>query len=487
MKKMITILVTLGLIIATVAVVNAQLGSDSVTHNTSWVFQNLGSSTADVAVELYSTDGTLAASDSFTVAKSVAFWAPDYAPLDAVGTFNGSIVASSNQPLAATSNQVAQNTTSGKSGNATYVGFTGDTVAPTMYAPVLMKSYAGIFWTEMSIQSTASSGSTAVSVHYYNEDGSEVTGSPVAKTVPAGSPIRVAQADEAILSDGWIGSVKVAADDGTTALALVVNEFWGGANHEYDQFYSYEGFASGATRVVCPNVFINGYGGLFQASATVQNLGSVPADVTFTFYDNTAGNPNQATAIYSFTQVITTSLATYYPNAPYAQDLKDGYNVGDDEWIGTVVFESTNGQPLAAIVNELSGSYWAASFTGLTAGGTEFYSPMAYVKGYGFANTSYAIVDTSGTSGVVNVTVDYIADTVACPGCSDWSDTYDFEINDNKYQPDHIPASAMDNGTYIGAIKITVNTAGKTIGGVINEILGSSTADYFTSFNGTAQ
>lgn len=499
-KRIIAVLLALGLVAVLAIAVNAQIGSDSVTLNTSWTFQNLGGSTATVHVDLFSTAGSLIASDDITVAKSAGFYAPNYAPLDTAGTFNGGIVASSSEPLAATSNQVAVNNTAGRTGNATYVGFTADTVAPTLYAPSLMKGFGSLFWTELSIQSTATTGDITVDVHYYNEDGSEVVGSPVAYIVHAGSPTRVAQADETILPAGWIGSTMVEAQDGTTDLAMIVNELMGGTGLLYGQFYSYEGFASGAERVVVPNVFVDGYGGAFNASATVQNLGSIPANVIWRFYDNQPGNPAQATEIMSFTEVLTTSKAVYFPNETYVQTLKDAYTTTSDiaagEWVGTVVFESTNGQPLVAIVNELQGTWWAASFTGLTEGGTELYYPMAYVDAFGgYAQTSYAIVDMSGTPGPVNVTVNYIADkdpAVGCPTCGDWSTTYDFSVNDNQYQPVHLataPAGVLGTGdVYIGSLKITVNTAGKTINGVMNEVLGfmASTEDNFTAVNGTA-
>jgi hypothetical protein len=489
-KKTLVALLTIVLVAtAGVALVYAQSGTDTVTHNTSWTFQNLGDDTANVQVDFYDDTGVQVASEAITVEKSAAFWAPDQPYLPT--SLNGSIVASSDQPLAATVNQVAQNTTSGKSGNATYIGFNSDSVAPSMYAPSVMNGLAGIYWTELSIQSTAPSGDITVNVHYFNEDGTEVTGSPSSYVVPAGSPVRVAQEDESYLPTNWIGSVRVDAQDGTTDIALVVNEFYGGNRRKFNQFYSYEGFASGAETVVVPNVFINGYDGLYNASATVQNLGSVPAQVTWHFYDNTPGNPSMGTEIHSFSNVITTSLAVYFPDAAYAQTLMDGYAAGDDEWIGTVIFECTNGQPLVAIVNELSGSFHAASFTGLSEGGTKLNYPMAFVDGFGgYAQTSFAIVDMSDTAGAVNVTVNYIPDTdpdTGCPGCLPWSDTYDFTINDNKYQPTHLPASVLSNGEYIGAIEIVVNTPGKTIAGVMNEILGfgAFNMDNFTSFNGT--
>ena len=487
-KTFITAVLALGLIVAMGAGLVSAQGGDGVTFNTSWTFQNLGTDPANVHVDLWGTDGQKKAEDDIIVEKSAAFWAPDYNKLDPVGTFNGSIVASSSEPLAATVNQVAQNTTTGRTGNATYGGFNDDMVASEIYAPTVMKGLSGVYWTEMSIQSTATVGDVQVNVHYYGEDGTEVTGSPRTYTVHAGSATRVAQEDESILPSGWIGSAKVAAQDGTTKLAVIVNEFDGRSGRMYDQFYSYEGFATGVTRVVVPNVFINGYGGVFNASAAVQNLGDIPAEVTWYLYDTTPGNPNPNTICHQFPDTISVGRSVYFPFASYADKLKDCYLPGDDAWVGTLVLESTNGQPLVAMANELSGKYRAASFRGLMGGSTELYYPMAFVKAFGFADTSFAIADMSGTSGDVCVTVDYIADTSSggCPTCSDWSDDYCFSNQDNKYQPDHIPASVKAvNGSYVGAIKITVTTAGKTINGVMNELMGPSNRDTFTSFNGT--
>ncbi len=474
MRKTIVATVLVAALVIATGVALAQ-GGDSVTHNTSWAFQNLGDTTAQVHVDLYSTDGTLVATDDFDVPTAVSFWAPDYDPLDAVGTFNGGLVASSSQPLASIANQVAANSTSGRTGNATYMGISADKTAPTMYAPVAMKSFAGAYWTELSIQSTATSGSISVYVHYYNQDGNEVSGSPSSYTVYAGSPTRVAQDDETILPDNWNGSVMVEAVDGTTPIALVVNEFVGSSGGMYNQFYSYEGFAAGDTTIVLPAVFINGYGS-YNASTSVMNLGgsSNPANVTWHFYDADTGSE-----IYSYSESISTSKSVYFPDAPYADTLTGG----DGVWVGSVTLECTSGGPLVAIVNELSGSYFAASYTGLMGGTDELYFPLAFVNAYGFAQTSYSISDMSGTAGEVSVTVDYIADTTQCAGCSDWSTTYSFTNTDSKYQPDHIPTSAMDSGVYVGSVRITVNTPGKTINGIMNEIMGDANADNFTSFN----
>jgi len=487
-RSFITVLVTIGLLVVAGAVlVSAQIGDDNLQFSTSWTFQNLGAGDAHLDVDFYATDGTLAVTDHVTVSNAASYWAPDYPPLN-LGTpfitFSGGILAISDQPVSSIANQVSINTISEKMGNATYMGIAGDKVAPTVYIPVLMKSFGGKYWTELNIQNTSASN-IQVRVHYYNQDGSEVSGSPLTYPVYAGSPTRVAQADASILPEDWNGSAMVEAVDGTTPIAVVVNEFVGQGTRMYDEFYSYEGFVSGATRIVLPAVFVNGYGVDYQASTSVQNLSGPgsPATVTWYFYDTTPGNPNAATEILTFTERITTSKSVYFPVAPYVQTLLDGYEAGDGAWVGAVIMESD--EPLVAIVNELNLPYHAASYVGLSQGDTELYFPLAFVGAYGFANTSFSIADMSGdVSTPVTVTVEYLADTEQCPGCSNTEDVYSFYNIDSKYQPEHLNEellrAALSNGTFVGSIKITAN---KPINGIMNELMGDFNADNFTSFN----
>ena len=288
--------------------------------------------------------------------------------------------------------------------------------------------------------------------------------------------MRFAQNANANLAAGFIGAAKIV---GAAPLAVVVNEFVGTTGGMYNQFYSYEGFASGSKKLVLPAVFINGYGS-FNASASVQNLGASPANVTWYFYDSgvTSGY------VYSFTETITTSKSVYFPNASYASTLVNASAV-DAGWVGSITFDSD--QPLVAVVNELSGAYSAASYTGLAAGtglgATDVYFPLAFVNAYGFANSSFAVADVSGTGGAVNVTVSYIADKEQCAGCGDATFTYDFTTSNSQYQPTHLAGNAaLSGGVYIGSIKIHVNTAGKKIDGIMNETVAVS-GDGFTSFD----
>ncbi|MBN1486191.1 MAG: hypothetical protein JW981_01040 [Anaerolineae bacterium] len=487
-KKFVPVLLVVVLLGLGVALVSAQ-GGDLVTRNTSWTFQNLGSEIAQVEVGFYRTDGAMITTDSLTVTKSASFWAPEYPPLDPSGTiqlpFNGAIYARSNQPLASIVNQVASNSTSEMVGYATYMGIAEDHIAPTIYVPVLMKFFGSKYWTELNIQS-ASMSDTQVRVHYYHQDGMEVTGSPSIYNIPAGSPVRVAQAEEDFLPDNWNGSAIVESVDGVSPIAVVVNEFVGTPGNMYNEFYSYEGFIQGANRVVLPAVFVNGYGVDYQASTSVQNLNgpSQVADVTWRFYDTTSGNPNAGTEILSFTEKLTTSKSIYFPDAPYVQQLLDGYETGDNAWVGAIILEST--QPLVAIVNELNLPYHAASYVGLTEGQDELFFPLAFVKAYGYANTSFSIADMSnGPLSPITVTVEYVADKGKCPSCSDTEDVYVFTNIDSKYQPEHLneeflKSALTPDGVFVGSIRITAN---RPINGIMNELVGDASSDNFTSFN----
>jgi hypothetical protein len=477
-KKMlvaITMFVVLSVVVLGVSLVSAQ-GGDSLTFNTSWVFQNLGPSTANVQIQVYSKDGTGApvASDTFTVTKAKSFYAPTYPVIPA--NFNGSIIASSDQPLASIANQVAQNNTTGRTAYATYKGATTDSVANTMYAPVVMNNYAG-YYTEMSIQNTGSSDNN-VTVFYYDATGAEVTGARQTGTIKAGQSWRVAQSVTS-LPAGFIGAAKIVSTS-SIPLAVVVNEFVGTTGAMYNQFYSYEGFAAGSNKLTMPATFINGYGS-FNASASVQNLGAAPAKVTWYFYDSGV----TSSYVYSYTETITTSKSVYFPNAPYAATLVNASAV-DAGWVGSVILDSN--QPLVAVVNELSGALLAASYTGLPSGAslgaTDIFFPLAFVNAYGFANTSFAIADVSGTGGPVNVTVSYLADKDQCPTCGDANFTYDFTTSNSQYQPTHLAGNTAlgTGGVYIGSIKVHVNTVGKKIDGIMNEVVNVN-GDGFTSFN----
>jgi hypothetical protein len=188
--------------------------------------------------------------------------------------------------------------------------------------------------------------------------------------------------------------------------------------------------------------------------------------------------------VYSYTETITTSKSIYFPDAPYASILKNSGGGGGTAWVGSVKVKSD--QDMVGIVNELSGSYLAASYTAFSSGTTDLYFPLAFVNAYGFANSSFSIADVSGTPGPVSVKVEYLADKGACPTCGDASFTYNFTTSDSQYQPTQLAGNAAlgTGGVYVGSIHIKVNTAGKTINGIMNEVVSlAGIGDGFTSFD----
>jgi len=473
-KLAIALALSLALVFAVGTVlVSAQ---DTLVFNTSWTFQNLGTTTANVQVQFYSTtgSGTPVASDTFTVSKSKAFYAPTYPVVPA--NFNGGLIASSDQPLASIANQLLVNNTTGRTAYATYMGATASSVANTMYVPIVMRKYGGLYDTEISVQNTAS-GDNSITIYYYDAAGAEVVAARKTDTIKGGQSQRYPQASATGLADGFIGAAKIV---GSSPVAVILNEFVGNAGHLYDQFYSFEGMAAGAKTIYMPTVFINGYGG-FNASASVYNLGSVPANTTWYFYDSgvTTG------PVYTLTKQIAVGYSVYFPLEAYANTLINASAV-DAGWVGSIKIVSD--QDLVGTVNELNGAYIAGSYRAFGSGATDLYFPTAFVKAYGIdANTSYAIADVSGTAGPVNVTVSYLADKEACPTCSDANVTYSFTTADSQYQPSHMAANASGalgtGGVFVGSIKIHVNTAGKTINGTMNEIINTVNGDSFTAFD----
>jgi len=475
-KLRVALILSVALVAALGMVMVSAQGGDSLTNSTSWTLQNLASTTANVQVQFYSATGTgvPVASDTFTVSKSRAFYAPTYPVVPA--NFNGGLIASSDQPLASIANQLLVNNTTGRTAYATYMGATSSSVATTMYVPIVMRKYGGLYDTEISVQNTDTSDNN-ITIYYYDALGNEVVAARKTDTIKAGQPKRYPQSSATGLSDGFIGAAKVVAG---SPVAVILNEFVGTPGNMYNQFYSFEGFASGSKTLYMPTVFINGYGG-FNASASVQNLGGAPAHVTWYFYDSgvTTG------AVYSFTETIAVAKSVYFPFASYANTLINASAV-DAGWVGSIKIVSD--QNLVGTVNELNGNYIAGSYRAFGSGATDLYYPTAFVKAYGIdANTSYAIADVSGTPGAVNVTVSYIADKEACPTCNDANVTYNFTTADSQYQPTHMAATAPSalgtGGVFVGSIKIHVNTAGKTINGTMNELINTVNGDGFTAFD----
>jgi len=123
----------LALLVAMVLV--GSVAGQGITYNTGFQVQNLGTGTATITIIYYNQDGSVAASvpDSIPAGGSKTYY-----PLTAVPDgFNGSVVISSDMPIAAIANELGN----GGAYAASYAGF--DAGATTINLPLIMRGNYG--------------------------------------------------------------------------------------------------------------------------------------------------------------------------------------------------------------------------------------------------------------------------------------------------------------------------------------------------------
>ena len=292
----------------------------------------------------------------------------------------GAVEIASDQPLASIVNLFWTGIPSADS----YSGVS--TPSSTVYMPNLLKTSSRR--SIVTVQNTDSTDATGVQMIYFNRNGTAVfTGTA---TIPAKS---MKQFD---LST--IAGVDFSATSGTGSLKIVhsTNKLAATASIHYpagDRGSAvYSGFASGSTKIWYPSQFRR-YSGttptLYNANI-VQNLGSTAANVTVHFIGKTASNLTT-----SCTDTIQPGSSQGYnmitqgtaPAACWTQIQALGTN-----WVGTVMIESTNSQPLAGV-----GFYFSTSnvkdvlsFEAIPDGAAsaKVYSPATYRKLTGWPTSS---------------------------------------------------------------------------------------------------
>jgi hypothetical protein len=205
-----------------------------------------------------------------------------------------------------------------------------------------MKSLAGTWNSYLAVQNAAGD-SVDVTVTYKDKDGNDIPAATENATIPANSNKVFYQAGNAGLPAGFLGAATVSADDGTSNLAVVANFYNSGTSSGTAQFHSYNGFVSGANKLLIPRIVRNFYG--YNGGLTIQNIGpdNVQVKVTFNFagtdyvHDSGAIAPGAA-------------LALYMPNVP---ELAPVDALATSERNGSAIVEVTSGTgPIVAIVNE---------------------------------------------------------------------------------------------------------------------------------------
>ncbi|HYF65059.1 MAG TPA: hypothetical protein VD886_19695 [Herpetosiphonaceae bacterium] len=233
--------------------------------------------------------------------------------------------------------------------------------ASTMYVPIAYKNYYN-FTSSIRIQNTAATSQT-VQVTYY-APGSSIPAATGSAFLGANGSVTLDQAAVAELKNGLTYSAIIA---GTAPVAVNVTIAGLPGSAVELHLYSYRGFSRGATITYTPTVLRDYYG--FNSSTTVLNIGAQAANVKRIF-------TNGAVDTY-----------TIQPNTSVA--ILDFLNpkLDNNRMVYGSIIESTNGQPLIAVVNFSSLARSRASASeGLTVAdsGTTILIPSAVKRFYGY-------------------------------------------------------------------------------------------------------
>jgi hypothetical protein len=423
MKRSITILFTLLLVLVAVSVASA----GKFTYLSGIQVQNLAAVDANVQLSYYNQDGTtdgtvddiIPANDSIT-----------YFPVGASDGFDGSVVISADQPVAAISNILGNLGAAA----ASYVGTSAGSTSVNL--PLLFKGNAG-FDTWFNVQNT---GTAAATVNVAYSDGT--LAGPV--TIASGAAHTFDQLLETHSAAIFSG---VVSSDQPVAVAVI--------QESVDVMFAYTGFTSGTPNPVLPLINSNNSG--YITGVQIQNTGGTPTDVTVSYTavvgtdcTETLTVPANGSTTFALLAFSGTHAGETCANAPTTF-------VGSAEVTG-----NTAGNDLVAIVNQLKvgvngGTY--GSFDAATATGTVVL-PLIMDRNSGY----------------------YTGFNVQNVGAADTTVTCTFTNSTHTETATLSPGEAMNAlqfnaiaDAYVGSATCTASASGSIIG-VVNE-LGPSGAD----------
>jgi hypothetical protein len=406
----------------------------TVTYTTGFQIQNLTTSQANIQIVFYNQDGSTAATVPDTLSASSS---KTYYPLNAVAVgFNGSVVVSSDQQVAAIANVLGN---SGQRG-ASYGGFSSG--ATTVNLPLVMKANYGID-TWFSVQNAGSATAT-VNVAYKPGTCTESV------TIAPGAAKTFNQESNTCLPTGYVGAATITSAEPVAAVVMQVDAL---------SLLAYNGFTTASTRPVMPLISSNYYRS--GTGIQVQNTGASDTTVTLT-YQPSAGFPG---ATCTETKPIPAGQSTTftYPQMPAGcgtggtgvTDPTNGGFVGS----AAVTTNSAN-MPLVAIVNQVTrnGAANAAAYEAFDPSrATSTVSlPLVTDRNYNiFTGFSIANVGTQPTN--VNCVFTGTAYVVSAPNLAPGASVTDVQLN------------KIANG-YVGSAVCTATGGDAKIAGVVNQV-----------------
>jgi len=239
-------------------------------------------------------------------------------------------------------------------------------------------SAQGITWTSGFQVQNLSASDASITIHYYNQDGTEAIAA-VGDTVPAmGSktyfPIHAA--------DGFNGSVVI--ESGTPDLVAIANTL--GNSPQYAA--STESFAQGGTPFKLPLIMRNNGG--YYTWFNVQNVGTAPASVTVQYIPGSSGT------------AYTSPSVSIQPNAAHTFDQHDMTDLGST-FVGSAVV--TSDQPIVATVMQVGETYKnMMGYNGFAGGSMTVSLPLVMANNSGYY-TGFQVQNVG--TGSATVTADF--------------------------------------------------------------------------------
>lgn len=321
MKKLALFIVLAAALILLVPTASAQPSS----YNSGFQVQNLSDQTANIVIQFYGKDGAgVVATMNDTIAPNDS---NTYFPLGAVSPgFQGSVVISSDQQVAAIANVTADSFAFG----ASYGGFSAG--SGTVSLPLIMKENGG-FSTWFNIQNTGSSATT-VDVSFDGESCDDSV------SIEAGEAATFVQENNGCLPSGYVGAATLTAGSGGSIVATVLET-------GTQTLFAYNGFTGGSTGLVMPLVQANNAD--YHTGIQIQNAGTSATDVTVSYTPATAGTACTETQSIPAGSSQTFALNAFSFNfAPTSSDCDHG-----STFVGSAtVTGNSASEPLVGITNQ---------------------------------------------------------------------------------------------------------------------------------------
>lgn len=436
MKKFILLFLVLVAAFAAVDPVSADTSVPGGPFSSSFNVQNIGTAEAAVMVEYYDAAGDMVYTSSHTIAIDdvLSVYVPAIAGL-ATGEY--SIVISSDQPVAATSNF------SDADSGASYSGF-GEGATEWSIPAVYDNYYA--YYSEVYAQNV-SDAAVDITLSIYAPGDSTPVWEDTKTAIPAKSSVNWSQKDLAELATNVSYSAKVTATGNVVSMANIYGSGSVGA-----QLYSYNGFPAGATTFYAPALYKNYYG--WNAALTIQNVSTSEASVSVEFSDGT---------IKTYTIPSNSSEAIYIPAVT---ELPTGL-------LSATV---TSDNDVAVTVNISNAYNRAATYNGVSEATETVNAPNVMKRYYGYSS-SMTCQNLGAAATTMTVSYAGIAATETSPS-----------IDPGESWEIYLPAKADIADGYNGSAVVVSNDA-QPIACIVNSNMEDSpqntqSMDQLFSYNG---